>query len=420
MRILIRGGRVEGRAKAPPSKSYTHRALFLSSLADGRSRIISPLISDDTWATAGILEMLGASIDRGEERWEVRGGVLEPPASDLHCGESATTLRLGTALCSTVEGESRLTGGPSLLRRPVGPLVEGLRQMGVECIDAGGLPPVLVRGGRLGGGEVYMRGDISSQFISAILLIAPLSERPTKLLLTTPLESKPYASMTIEAQRRFGVRVRASGDMMVFEAERQDYRPTDFQVEGDWSSAAYLLAAGAIAGRVRVENISPESLQADSAIIGFLREMGASVRLLEGAAEAEASSLKGLEADVSDCPDLFPILAVLCAVAEGRSTIRGVRRLEYKESNRVEAMLEGLRAMGVDAQRRGGEVIVAGGRPRGGLIDPGGDHRIAMALSILALAAEGETTILDGECVSKSYPRFWEAMETLGMQIRRE
>ncbi len=416
---MISRGMVDGRAKAPSSKSYTHRALFLSAMADGRSNIISPLSSEDTEATRGILEELGVPIWRGRDRWEVDGGHLHPPGSELNCRGSATTLRLGSAVCSLADGESRLTGSPSLLRRPVGPLVEGLRQMGVECSDTWGFPPVVIKGGRPRGGMVRMRGDISSQYISALLLIAPLTQRTTRLILTTPLESKPYASMTMEAQRRFGVQVKASGDMRFFEVEGQDYRPADFTVEGDWSSAAYLLAAGAIAGRVRVENLAPKSLQADTAIVGFLREMGASVRAHEGEAEAEASSLEGFEADVSDCPDLFPILVVLGAVARGRSLIRGVRRLEYKESNRVEAMLDGLKTMGIEAHRRGDEVLVVGGKPMGGVIDPKGDHRIAMAFSILGLVAEGETIILDAECVSKSYPLYWEEMESLGMPIRR-
>ncbi|MBS7638244.1 3-phosphoshikimate 1-carboxyvinyltransferase [Candidatus Bathyarchaeota archaeon] len=385
----------------------------------GRAASSPPLRSDDTQATREILGMLGASIEEDGDLWEVYGGPLQPPSSELYCRGSATTLRLGSAVCSLIEGESRLTGNPFLLRRPVGPLVEGLRQMGVDCSDTGGLPPVRVRGGRPRGREVLLRGDISSQFVSAILLIAPLAEGPTTLILTTPLESKPYISMTLEAQRRFGVQIQSSEDMRIFKVEEQLYRPTDFTVEGDWSSVAYLLAAGAIAGRVRVENISPESLQADAKITGFLREMGASVKAQGRMVEAETSSLRGIEVDVSDCPDIFPVLAILCAVADGVSTIRGLRRLEYKESNRVEAMMDGLKTMGIEALRRGDELLVVGGRPRGGVIDPRGDHRIAMAFSILGLAAEGETIIQDAGCVSKSYPLFWEEMEKLGMPIRR-
>jgi len=419
MRVTIGRGWAEGRAIAPPSKSYTHRALFLSSLARGRSRVLSPLHSDDTTATRRVLEMIGVPIRTLGEGFEVHGGSLGPPETELHCGESATTLRLGSAVCSIIEGEAILTGASSLLRRPVEPLLEGLRQMGVECSGMGGFPPVRVRGGRLLGGEVSMRGDISSQFVSAILLIAPLAERPTNLTLTTPLESKPYVCMTMEAQRRFGVEIRASEDMRHFQTEVQEYGPTDFKVEGDWSSAAYLLAAGATAGRVVVENLDPKSLQADAAIIEYLRGMGASVKVWEEGAEAEMSNLRGLDMEVSDCPDLFPILASLSAAAEGRSIIRGVRRLEYKESNRVESTIEGLRAMGIRAYRRGDEVIVEGGRPRGGVIDPRGDHRLAMAFSILGLIADGETTILGAECVSKSYPLFWEALEGLGVSMRR-
>jgi 3-phosphoshikimate 1-carboxyvinyltransferase len=418
--IKVRPSTVRGKIAAPPSKSMTHRALICSALAAGETTIHFPLISDDTEATRRVLDLLNVNIYGDDDMWRVRGGDLQIPVSDLFCGGSGTTLRFTTALCSLIDGECRLSGGPTLLRRPVGPLLDGLRQLGVDCESTGGLPPVTIRGtGRITGGKVVIRGDISSQFISALLLITPLGDEATTLSLTTPLESKPYVSMTLEAQGRFGVEVQASDDMRVLRVERQSYRPAEVTVEGDWSSAAYLLAAGALAGEVTVENLSMRSLQADRAIVKILDSMGAGVLSSKGDIAVHKSPLTGIELDMSDSPDLFPVASTLCAAAGGRSVLRGLRRLRFKESDRVSTMMEGLRQMGIDVARVGDSVVLEGGMPRGCVVDPHKDHRIAMALAVLGLVADGETTIQDAGCVSKSYPGFWSDLETVGGGVRR-
>jgi len=399
----------------------THRALICSALAAGRSVIREPLISEDTEATRRVLEQLGVGISRKDGAWKVAGGSLRKPESDLHCGESGTTLRLVTALCSLVNGECKLIGGASLSKRPVGPLVDGLRQLGAECESTGGLPPVTVKGkGRLSGGEAVLPGDISSQFVSAILIAAPRGEKDTTLRLNTRLESRPYVELTMEAQRAFGVSVEASRDMMEYRIKRQSYLPADVTVERDWSSAAYLLGAGALAGRVTVEELKTGSSQADTSILGILDEMGATVVSKRGSITVEKAALSGIELDLSDSPDLFPVVASLCAVASGRSVLRGLRRLRLKESDRVASMTGGLLGMGVRCELVGDILTIEGGSLKGCVIDPWGDHRIAMAFSILGLAAEGETTILDAECVSKSYPGFWGDLEALGVELARD
>jgi 3-phosphoshikimate 1-carboxyvinyltransferase len=383
--------------------------------------IREPLISEDTEATRRVLEQLGVGISRKDGAWKVAGGSLRKPESDLHCGESGTTLRLVTALCSLVNGECKLIGGPSLSKRPVGPLVDGLRQLGAECESTGGLPPVTVKGkGRLSGGEAVLPGDISSQFVSAILIAAPRGEKDTTLRLNTRLESRPYVELTMEAQRAFGVSVEASRDMMEYRIKRQSYLPADVTVERDWSSAAYLLGAGALAGRVTVEELKTGSSQADTSILGILDEMGATFVSKRGSITVEKAALSGIELDLSDSPDLFPVVASLCAVASGRSVLRGLRRLRLKESDRVASMTGGLLGMGVRCELVGDILTIEGGSLKGCVIDPWGDHRIAMAFSILGLAAEGETTILDAECVSKSYPGFWGDLEALGVELARD
>jgi len=420
MRVEIHRSEVKGTVVALPSKSYTHRALICSALARGKSRILSPLISDDTEATCRVLNNLGVDLHKEPELWEVVRGELKKPDSDLYCGESGTTLRFMAAVSALVDGKCRLTCGPSLSRRPVGPLIDGLRQLEVDCRSRGGFPPVVVEGkGRIHGGNVTIPGNISSQFVSALLLVAPLADPAVSLKLTTPLESKPYVSMTMEAQRRFGVVVQTSGDMREFQVRRQTYHPTEFAVEGDWSSTAYMLAAGALAGKVTVHGLNPESLQADQAIIDILKEMGGDVDLKGATVSVRSSGLNGLEFDMSDCPDLFPLVSAICAVADGTSVLSSVKRLQYKESDRVVSMVEGLRKMGVKATRSEDSVTIVGTNPRGGLIDPKGDHRIAMAFSVVGLVAEGKTVIQNAECVSKSYPGFWDDLEALGVEFGR-
>lgn len=420
MQVKVTPSSLRGKLEPPSSKSVTHRALVCSALAQGESAIRRPLISDDTVATRRLIELLGPEVSGGDEEWRVKGGALTEPFAELDCGESGTTIRLMTAVCSLVEGVCKLTGGPSLSRRPMEPLVEGLKQLGVNVDSTGGRPPVLVRGnGRIRGGEASIRGDISSQFISALLLVAPRGEKPTTLSITTPLESKPYVSITMDTQKLFGVNVEASEDMTEFKVKRQDYTPTEMTVEGDWSSAAFLLAAGAMTGGVSLGNLNMSSRQADKAIVDALKAMGGEIQDGDSSIEVREAHLRGFTMNVSDSPDIFPVLAALGATASGTSTLTGWRRLRYKESDRIEAMAEGLRKMGIQTALDGDTFTVKGGKPRGAAINPHQDHRIAMAFTILGLVADGETTINNAECVTKSYPGFWDDMEALGVDIRR-
>ncbi len=421
MIVVIRESEVAGRVSAPPSKSVTHRALICSSMAPGKSLIRSPLRSDDTEATLRVLQELGTGFSDGPDLWEVRMERLRAPGSDLFCGESGTTLRFVTALCSLVDGECNLTGGPSLSKRPVEPLLIALRQLGVECESLSGYPPVKVNGtGRISGGDVQIRGDVSSQFVSALLLVAPFGDDSIRIKTTTQLESKPYVKMTMDTQKMFGVAVQASDDMREYQVERQAYTPADVKVEGDWSSAAYLLAAGALCGKVSVDNLNPDSSQADRTILDILKAMGAQVKVHKNSYYVERSEIEAVEGDLSNSPDLFPVTASLCAAASGRSVLKGLGRLQFKESNRVAAMTEGLRGMGIQVRRGDDSLMIEGGRPHGGTIDPRQDHRIAMALSVLGMVAKGETTVLDADCVSKSYPMFWDDMVRIGADIRGE
>lgn len=417
MKVSIAKSEIRGRVSAPSSKSYTIRGLMCAALARGESEIIHPLSSDDTEAAVNVLTKVGVRVRRGEDLWQVTGGHFYEPGTDLFCGDSAATLRFMTAICSVIPGKCRLTVGPSLARRPVKPLVEALRQLGVDCSSQGEVAPVMVNGGRLKGGITELPGDISSQFISALLLVAPLAEQRVRIRLTTPLESKPYVLMTLECLKKFGVNVRYSKALDEFEVDGQKYKPARYEVEGDWSSASYFLALGAVCGGVEVKNLNPESLQGDKMMLNFLKDMGAQVEVKQNSVAVRKSGLKAIRADLSDCIDLLPTMAVLAATAEGASEFVGIERARLKESNRVAAMKEGLEKMGARVTEEKDRLTIVGSRLRGAVIDSKNDHRIAMAFSILGSVVGG--TIINGaECINKTFPQFWDILRSIGGKVK--
>ncbi len=411
LKALIGKGEVSGSLKAPPSKSVTHRALVCSSLAEGKSLIISPLLCDDTEATIEALQLLGINMLKEEDKIFVEGNILKKPEREIFCRNSGTTLRFITAVASLVGEECKITGSSSLMQRPIEPLLEALRSLGVKCQKIG--DTISVKGKPVGG-EVKIEGNISSQFISALLLISPMIEKNVSIRCDN-IESKPYVNLTVDIQRKFGVKVSwANG----FEMFPQKYVPTKFEVEGDWSSASNILVAGALCGKVEVEGLNLESMQADRKIVEVLKAMGAKVWANGNMVMVEKSSLEPIEFDISDCPDLFPPLCVLCSQAKGKSIIYGVKRLKFKESNRVYVMKENLERMGIRSEVGENFFKIFGSKAYGAKIDPANDHRIAMALATLALVAEGETTMLSAECVRKSFPEFWKVMIGLGANVK--
>jgi len=415
MKALISSSEINGKTAAPSSKSYTIRSLICAALADGESRILNPLISDDTEAAAEVLEQVGIDVNKEEGWWQLRGGHLHKPAGDLFCRDSAATFRFMTAISSLIPGRCRLVPGPSLARRPIAPLLAALAQLGVQCRLED--KTVTVDGGRLQGGTVKLPGDISSQFITALLLIAPLAETGLTIRLTTPPGSKPYLMMTLYCLKKFGIAVETPDDLMQFKVSRQDYKPTEYTVEGDWSSASYLLVLGAVSGQVEVTNLNRHSFQGDRIMLNLLQSMGAEVIINESSVTVRKSRLKAITADLSNCIDLLPTLAVLAAVADGESRFNGISRARLKESDRVLALREGLARMGVPVTEEEDRLIITGTKPVGAAIDSFGDHRIAMAFSILGSVA-GDTTIEAAECVAKTYPDFWQVFKKLGGKVK--
>jgi 3-phosphoshikimate 1-carboxyvinyltransferase len=303
-----------------------------------------------------------------------------------------------------------------LLKRPVKDLAVALGELGAHCSSELGYPPVRVKG-PIKGGSVKIPGNVSSQYVSALLMAAPLAERPVEVNVVGHLESKSYVQMTLNMQHEFGVQINASDDSTSFQVNGQSYRPSEVNIEGDWSSAAFLLAGAAIASsKVSIHGLNGRSQQADRYMLDILGHMKARVSQDSDSVVIEGSQLQPIEVDVSDCPDLFPVISVMCAVADGNSTITGIRRLRIKESNRIQAMSEGLNQMGIKTHESENSFTIHGGKPQRAIINPHRDHRIAMAFGILGLCAE-ETSIIDSECVGKSYLSFWSDLQSLGGKV---
>ena len=416
MRVSIDKSEIAGKVRAPSSKSYTIRGLMGAALARGESVIVRPLSSGDTEAAINVLRQVGVGVHQETDFWRVAGGDFHEPSADLFCGESAATLRFMTAICSIIPGKSRLVTGPSLARRPVKPLVQALRQLGVDCSSQGEVASVVVNGGSLKGGVTELPGDISSQFVSALLFVAPFADKGVKIRLTTPLESKPYVLMTLECLKNFGIKVKCSKALDEFEVSRQTYQPAKYEVEGDWSSASYLLALGAVCGEVEIENLNPVSLQGDKMMLNFLQDMDALVEINQNSVTVKRSRLKAIHTDLSDCIDLLPTMAVLAATAEGVSEFIGIERARLKESNRIAAVKEGLEKMGVKVVEEKDRLTIFSSRLKGAVIDSKDDHRIAMAFSILGSLVGG--TIINGaECVNKTFPQFWDILRSIGGKV---
>jgi 3-phosphoshikimate 1-carboxyvinyltransferase len=416
MRALISRSSISGKAAAPPSKSYTLRGLACSALATGKSEILHPLSSDDTGAACAVLQQIGVGIEENNGSWMIKGGSFHQPGADLFCGESAGTLRFMTAICSLVPGTCRLTAAPSLARRPILPLIGALNRMGIKCSASGGSTPVTVEGMKVRGGTVDLPGDISSQYVTALLFIAPLTADGLTIRLTSPLESKPYVMMTLDCMKDFGVKVQHSPDLSSFTVKPQPYHAAKYTVEGDWSSASYLLALGAAAGKTEVTNLAAKSRQADRDIWILLNRMGADILAGQDSITVKQSNLKAFRADLSDCIDLLPTVSVMAALADGVSELSGVKRARLKESDRIAAVKAGMERMGIEVHEEEDRMLITGTRPRGTVIDSAGDHRIAMAFSILGVVA-GDTVIEGAECVSKTFPGYWDVLRSLGAGV---
>ncbi len=397
----------------PGSKSHTHRALICASLAEGKSLLENALFAEDTFFTLWALKKLGVKV--WEEKsfiWiEGVGGNFLETNGELYLGNSGTSMRLLTAFCALVPGEHVLTGSPRLKERPIGPLVKALREWGVEVSSNGGFPPVSLRGGKVQGGLTQVDGSLSSQFVSALLLIGPYTERGGIVKVKRDLVSEPYIEVTCEVMEAFSLKPQRKGDN--FYLPKGLYQGRHYVIPPDPSSATYFLLAGAITGKpVKVKDLSPEGKHPDSKFVYLLKEMGAQVELEKDGVIVWGEDLRGIEVDMKNMPDAVPSLAIGAAFARGETLIKNVGHLAFKESNRLKVISENLRLMGIEAKIEGNNLRIKGGSPKGALIDPQNDHRIAMAFAIASLKVK-DLRIKDKECVRKSFTTFWDLFKKL-------
>ncbi len=412
---------LDGVVSAPPSKAYTHRMLIAASLSNGTSKIFNPLISDDTQATLEAVKALGAETELHENYWTIHGQeTLKTPDQPIDCRESGSTLRFMIPVAALAPGHSTFLFGASFERRPVAPLLESLKELGVESTIQRNNSSVMVRGGGIRGGKTSIRGDISSQFISGLLFACPKANEDTEIAVTTKLESKGYVEMTFEVLVEHGLEGAVNPELScLWIPSNQSYRPCDHTVPGDFSSAAFLLAAAAVtSSRVTVKNLEYQTAQGDRAIVSILEEMGAAVKIRDNSVDVEGGQLVGVDIDAKDIPDLVPVCAVLACYAEGRSEIYNAKRLRYKESDRLDSINTELKKMGADiVVNEDGLTINGSSGLHGATIDPHNDHRIAMACAVAALGAVGETKIQNVECINKSYPQFFSDLRVLGANV---
>jgi 3-phosphoshikimate 1-carboxyvinyltransferase len=400
---------------APPSKSYTHRALIAGALGKGRAVIINPLDAEDTHLTLSALRMLGVHAERETDRITLEGcdGLL--PAvheTTIDLDNSGTSLRLLTSLALLCRHPVTLTGSQRMQERPIGPLAAALPAIGgtVEFLKKDNYPPLRVSG-HLTGGQVTIDGSISSQFISSILIAAPYAESEIEVRIPAPPASASYLDITLDVMSAFGARIERTGYERFAVSPQHHYRGRTCAIEGDYSSASYFFALAAICGgKVTVKNLAPASVQGDRRFLNALQAMGCTVTWgTESVTVENGGEIRGIEFDMATSPDTVQTLCMVAALGTTPTTITGISHLKFKESDRINGTADRLRALGSDVTVGDDWITIRPARLHGGTIDPANDHRTAMSFAILGCGIGG-ITIQNAECVDKSFPAFWEQL----------
>ena len=405
--------------RVPGSKSLTNRALLIAALAKGTTRLTNALFSDDSKYFAKALQTLGFDVHLDEANHEMTvtglGGKIPARKAELFIGNAGTAARFLSAFLTLGNGEYILDGEPRMRERPIGDLIEALNQLGVEMEAKNNCPPVEIFAKGLSGGKTKIAGNISSQFLSALLMVAPYARSPIEIELTTDLNSKPYVDMTISIMKDFGVEIERT-EYSHFTVHPSSYLPiTNYPIESDASAASYFFAAPAICGgTVRVENISHKSVQGDIAFLDVLAQMGCDIKEEENYIEVTgAETLHGIDVDMRDIPDTAQTLAAVAPFALSPTRIRGIASARVKETDRVSATCTELKRLGVQVEEHEDGITIhpcQSFQPAD--IQTYNDHRMAMAFSLIGLRFDG-VTIENPSCVSKTFPNFFEVLETL-------
>ncbi|MCS3922443.1 3-phosphoshikimate 1-carboxyvinyltransferase [Methanococcus voltae PS] len=437
--------KISGTVYAPPSKSYTHRAVICAGLSKGTSKIVQPLNSQDCISSLTSMEALGSKIDLKSDKWIIESeGILKVPKNVIDIGNSGTTLRILTSLVSQVKSNSNtktshndkndkksiviLNGDNSIRKRPMGPLIDALSQLNIEVLSNDNKAPLVIKSSEIAGNTVKIRGDMSSQFISSLMMLLPFNSQDSKILIEGDLKSEPYLDITIDVLDKFGVNIKKENNNYLIDAN-QTYKATDYIVEGDYSSASYLIAMGVLLDSdITIKNLFKHSKQGDKEILSIVKRMGANLEVKEDEVIIKNSTnskfkLKGIDIDVKNTPDLVPTIAVLGCFAEGTTTIYNGEHVRIKECDRLMACTKELTKMGAKIEEKPDGLIIKGldlenGETlKGAELETYHDHRLIMAFTMAGMLAQGQTKIKGEEAVSISFPNFVDVIKSIGANI---
>lgn len=416
--LLIHPSALQGEINIPSSKSMCHRAMLCAALSSGVSKIDNVLFSKDIEATRGVIENLGVSVEvEGNSLIITSPSKLDVISKVFNCNESGTTLRFTIPIVATLGKTSAFYGEGDLPKRPLKPYYDIFDKQNFLYTNTNGNLPLTLEG-KLKPGIFEVQGNISSQFISGLLFALPLLHGDSKIVMTSDLQSRPYVDLTIDMLSNFGINVENNEYKEFIIKGNQVYKSSDCIVEGDFSQAAFWLIAGILGADVACRGLNMQSHQGDKEILNIIRRMSAVLLCEDNKIKALPSRTNSSIIDVSECPDLVPILAVLASLSNGTTEIINAARLRLKESDRLKAISTELSKLGADIEEKEDSLIIHGKlKLRGGMVESWNDHRIAMALAIASLKCTEPIIIKDSDCVKKSYPEFWNDFRKLGGKI---
>lgn len=416
MQVTVSPATIKGSVTANPSKSAMQRAVAAALLAKGKTIIRNPGLSNDCLAALEVAENLGAKIKREHDFFEITSNGVHPFYDEINCGESGLGIRMFTPIAALSSLPITIEGHGSLTTRPMDFFEQVLPQLDVKCTTNGGKLPLLIQG-PLQPKDITIDGSLSSQFLTGLLMAyGAAAENVT--ITVKDLKSKPYIALTLQLMAHFGVRVEEKNFETFHFGPQQAYKSCDYTVEGDWSGAAFLLVAAAVAGKAEVQHLNTSSAQSDKAILEALEKAGTQMMSGVFTVNIVKGDLKAFEFDATDCPDLFPPLVALAANCNGTTKIKGVGRLAHKESDRGLTLQQEFGKMGISIDLEGDLMLVHGGTGiKGAQVHSHNDHRIAMACAVAALTADGPVVIDNAEAINKSYPEFYDHLELLGAHV---
>lgn len=423
MNLRIRPSGLSGKIAVPGSKSHTIRAVAMAMMAEGKSTIRAPLVSEDTLSAIRAASAFGLKLERGDDSvWTAEGlaGDLRQPESVVDMANSGTSIKIFAALAAQKPLKAVFDGDPSLRSRPMKPLLDALEQCGVKTESENGKCPFSVEGPFRRHGSIVVNGK-SSQYVSAMLFASAFSGCG-ETIDVVDVNEQPYIGLTLSWMKRLGLKFSAAEDYTHFEVPGgQKTKGFDFTIPADFSTAAFPLAAAAVTkSSIRILNLDFQDVQGDKGVFRLLEQMGTEIVRKTGETTVTGKSLRGMEIDLNAMPDALPALSVAAAFAEGTTTLRNVAQARIKETDRIACMTKELRKMNIEVTELPDGMVIRGGTPQGAVLESYGDHRIAMALAVAGLAASGETVVRDAECAAVTYPAFFDAFKALGADFTLE